>query len=167
MSTWLQITSELKRRPAEEMLTPTQRQVWETICALLRFPQHINLYGSAGSGKTTIAWAISRVTGALHVSVPSDLAIVPSGSEILLVDNISPQEASVRRVLAGCNLLNATSVILISRQPTLLPMRRIELPQPTSEDITTAMRTMSRIGIFANVEASQVKDFWALLRACV
>ena len=167
MSNWLRLTSELKRRPAEELLTPTQRHAWETLCALLRFPQRINLYGPQGSGKTFVAWALSRATGALHISLPSDLAVALPGPEIFLVDNVSPHEPSFRRILADCNLLGATSVVLISRQPTLLAMRRIELLQPTKDDMTIAMRTMSRLGIFANVEASQVTDFWALLRACV
>src|SRR5689334_7799478 len=99
MSTWLKLVNDLKRRRTEEYLTETQQMTYQTLYEMVRFPQWINLYGVHGSGKTFLAWAIARTTGAAYVSTAEQLASLTFAQEMLIVDNTPYVESEVRRVL--------------------------------------------------------------------
>jgi len=168
MSTWLRLVNDLKRRRPEEYLTETQRMTYQALYEMVRFPQWINLYGVHGTGKTFLAWAIARTTGAAYVSTSEQLTSLTLAQEILIVDNAPYVESDVRPVLASCGLLNANMVILVTDRPITMPIRRIELPLPTPNDISLIVRSLGRLGYpceQTNLPASP--HLWGLLQACI
>lgn len=167
MSQWTKLHSEMKRRPAEGFLTPAQVQAHDTICELLRFPTWINLYGPSGSGKTYVAWAIARATGAAHVPIPELLQELEPGHDILLVDNAPHYELEVRRVLASANLLGASSVVLVTRDPVGIPMHRIALPLPSDSEVEMTIRNYGRLGFYQQGDLPSNPTFWNIMLACV
>lgn len=168
MSTWLRLVNDLKRRRTEEYLTETQRSTYQALYEMVRFPQWINLYGVHGSGKTFLAWAIARTTGAAYVSTSEQLTSVTLAQEMLIVDNAPHLESDVRRVLASCDLLSANIVILVTDIPITMPIRRIELPRPTSDDISLIVRSLGRLGYPCEYTNLPVfPNLWDLLQACI
>jgi hypothetical protein len=167
MSEWMRLLSEMKRRPMEDYLTPRQRDVRNTICTLLEFPNRINLFGPYGSGKTYVAWSLVRATGATHVPVPERLHQLQPVHEILVIDNVSHYEDEIRRLLATSNLLGAQSVIFITHEPTTLPMHRIELPLPNKAEIEIVLQSYRRLGYYQQHDLPPKPNFWNVLSACV
>lgn len=162
MTSWYQLHNDIKKRPPERYLTVTQRKVLEVICDWLKYPGIFNLYGPVGSGKTYLAWALTRVIGAIHIQIPSQLDQLESSNNILVIDNMPHTEVSVRRVLAKCNLHNAHSVILMTRTPITLRMQRIELPLPTQQDIEQVQADISYLA-FQQMPLDKGLNFWQLL----
>lgn len=167
MSEWLHLLNEMKRRPMEEYLTPTQRVAREEICALLRFPNRINLYGPCGSGKTYVAWAVVRATGAAHIPVPEKLQSLERPVEILLIDNAIHYESKVRQLMAQANLLGAESVIFITQQAVELPMHRVQLPLPKSNEVATILAAYARLGFYQQRDIPENPTLWNIMNACV
>lgn len=167
MTEWMRLHNEMKRRPMEKYLTPTQKQARNKTCELLRFPNRINLFGPYGSGKTYVAWAIVRATGATHVPVPEKLHDLDPGQDILLIDNAAHYEADVRRILASANLLGASSVVVITRESVGMPMHRIFLPLPTGSEIEVVLRNYSRLGFYEQHDLPSNPNFWNIMLSCV
>lgn len=167
MSEWMRLLNEMKCRPIDEYLTPTQRQARDRICELLRFPNRINLHGPYGSGKTYVAWAVVRATGATHVPIPENLKELSPGHDILLIDNAPHREEDVRRLLATANLLRASSVVLITRESIGMPMHRVSLPLPTETEIEMVLKTYGRLGFYQQYELPTSPTFWNIMLACV
>ncbi len=167
MSRWMELLSEIKRRPVEEYLTPTQRLARDRICEILQHPNRVNLYGPHGGGKTYVAWSIVRAIGATHVPVPERLAQLSPGHECLIIDNVPHHETDVRRLLAISNLLNASSVVLITHLPVAMPLHRVELPLPTAEEVETVLKTYARFGYYRQHQLPDAPGFWDILLACV
>lgn len=164
MSIWLDLVNELKRRNIEELLTPTQKEISDRICALLDFPQRLNLWGPTGCGKTFVAWAIARNTGAMYESSPERLSDETAFAEIIIVDNAPTTENAVRAILATCNLHEARSVILVTKWPIDMPMRRVQMGLPTESELALASQNISRLGFYPQPGAQAAPDFWMLLR---
>ena len=164
MSTWLDLVNELKRRNVDELLTPTQREISDRICSLLDFPQRLNLWGPTGCGKTFVAWAIARNTGAMYVPSPERLSDKTAFAEIIIVDNAPTSEGAVRTILATCNLLEARSVILVTKWPIDMPMRRMQMGLPSEDELAIASKNISRLGFYPQPGAQSASDFWTLLR---
>jgi hypothetical protein len=167
MSEWLRLLNEMKRRPMEEFLTPTQRLARDEICELLRFPNRVNLHGPYGTGKTYVAWAVVRATGATHVSLPENLQMLLPPHEILLIDNAPHHEPEVRSLMASANLLGAVSVVFITRDAVEMPMHRVCLPLPEPNEVETILVTYARLGFYQQHDLPVQPNFWDIMRACV
>jgi MoxR-like ATPase len=164
MTSWSRLHNDIKRRPPEQHLTAKQREVVNVICDWLKYPGAVNLFGPAGSGKTYVAWALERVMGAFHIQLPSQLEQLEAPHDILVIDNMPHTEANVRRVLATCNLRNATSVVLITRLPITMRMQRIELPLPTSAEIDAVKADIAYLA-FEQSPLPESPNFWQLLNS--
>lgn len=167
MSEWARLHNEMKRRPVEDYLTPSQREARDIICQTLRFPERVNLTGPYGSGKTYVAWAVVRATGALHVPLPEMLSELEPGHEILLIDNAPHVEPDIRRLLASANLLGASSVVLITRQPASMPMKRVQLALPSEEEVQGILETYARLGFYQRRDLPERPTLWNILLSCV
>lgn len=167
MSRWLRLVDDLKRQAGEDSLTPSQRQVWQTLCDWLRFPQRINLWGPPGSGKTYVAWALARSLAAAHVPLPEKIVDLEPDTEIVLVDNAPDDEVAVRRLWARCNLLGVRSVVMITRAPVAIPLRAILLAAPTREDRRQVSRTLMRLGYRAPSPDAECPSLWDYLRQSI
>lgn len=167
MSEWLRLLNEMKRRPVEEYFTPSQRAARDQICDLLRFPNRINLWGPYGSGKTYIAWAIVRATGATHVTLPEKLQLLEPPHEILLIDNSPHHEPEVRRLMASANLLGATSVVFITREAVGMPMHHIHLLLPDPDEVQFILASYGRLGFYQQHELPPKPNLWNIMHSCV
>jgi hypothetical protein len=167
MSEWLRLLNEMKRRSMEEYLTGTQRSARDQICDLLRFPNRINLYGKYGSGKTYVAWSVVRATGATHVTLPEKLKTLSPKHEILLIDNAPHHEAEIRRLMASANLLEAVSVVFITREAIGMPMSRVQLTLPAPDEISFIVASYARLGFYQRHDLPATPNLWNIMHACV
>lgn len=168
MSTWLELLNDLKRRCSAEILTPAQTAARERLCQLMSMPEWVNLCGPHGSGKTFLAWTVARATGGIFIPIPAELGESEAGQPTLIIDNAPHKETEVRRLLARCDLLGASAVLLVTRAPVTLPMPCIELPPPTSEDIEQVSRFISRLGYFFEADRlPETPNFWDVMLASV
>ncbi len=161
---WQRLVRELKLRPQEESLTPSQRVAFDLLVHATAFPQWVNLYGPAGSGKTFVAWALARATGATHLSVPEHIVSLAAGADCVLIDNAPVREEEVRRVLAHCDMQNARTVVLITQRQVQMPMQQVLLDLPTDSDWNAIEHTFQRLG--AILPPNRAPDLWAFLRGC-
>lgn len=168
MSTWLRLLNDLKQRASVQYLTPTQRAVYTTMCDLTKFPLWLNLCGVHGSGKTFLGWTVSRTIGATYVPTVNRLNAVSQSQNIIIVDNVLPDESSTRRTLSNCELLGANTVILISHERINMPMRRVELSGLSPVDMTWVIQSLARMGYPCNETTLPLQpDLWTILQACV
>lgn len=164
MTEWLRLVNEIRSRPPETLLTPSQNAVLKDLVDLLTVPQRISLCGPPGVGKTFVAWAVARLTGAVHVALPEAAERLPPGTTTILIDNAPGREEDVRRLIAICGLHGVGSLVFISREPVQMPMRRVVLDYPTADDWHVIESTAGRLG--AIVPAQRQRDLWAFLHAC-
>jgi len=168
MSVWLQLVNEIKRRSPDQLITPAQRIARDQVLNFMRFPQWINLYGKPGSGKTFIAWALARAGGAGYLSFPDQLKNITLTQEALLIDNAPHEEFDVRRILSSCDLLGASSVVLITRMPITMPMKRVEVPLPSSEDLALIFKSLGLLNYPCRQSTLPPSpNLWDVLQACV
>ena len=167
MSAWLTLHNDLKRRCGPDALTPTQLTAYTRLCHLLRTPGWVNLCGKSGSGKTYVAWAVARATGAEYVPLPSSLTQLQAQPLAVVVDCAPVREAALRRVLAECDLLNIQTVLLVSREPTELPLVRVILPSPTDDDLSQVRTVITRLGRYRSSSGTLPKSYWDLLLASI
>jgi hypothetical protein len=167
MSEWLRLTNEIKRSPVDSLLTPVQQAIRDQLVSLLRFPKWANLYGVTGSGKTLVAWALARATGAIYLPSP-DVIDGQDGRDGLIIDNAPLSENDVRRVFAHCNLISAYTVLLITKQPITMPMSRVELSLPNEADLAFMIRSLARLSYHCDTKRLPPQpNFWNILQACV
>jgi len=167
MSTWFELLNQLKRRCSAEMLTPAQATAFNELCRLMLMPEWLNLSGPHGSGKTFLAWALSRATGGLYVPMPEDLDELPP-QHTLIVDNAPYSEAEVRRLLSRCELLGAKTVLLVTCEPVQLPMPTVSLPAPSSEELERIGQVFTRLGFPVKSESiPEAPTLWDLMLAAV
>jgi hypothetical protein len=168
MSTWLELNNELKRQYNSGYLTTTQRAAYVSLLDHLRGPHWVNLHGQPGCGKTLLAWLTARATGLTYVTRPSDLRHIPSAPDGLIIDNAPVSEEGARAVLAECGLLNSLTILLVTQQPIAMPMRRVELSMPTTNDIQTVAQTLARMGYLCNrASLPEHPSYWDVLSACI
>ena len=168
MSTWLELANNLKRHFRSDYLTPTQETARNSLCQWLYTPEWINLYGPHGAGKTFVAWAVARATGATYVPVPEQLSDLRPNHEGLIVDNAPYEEIEVRNVLSDCGLLNCYSVVLVTRRSVSMPMQRVELCLPSRDEIGMACRTLARLSYVCDVTMLPGQPtYWDIIAACI
>lgn len=168
MSTWLELSNDLKRRYAGSYLTLSQQAAYESLCDHLRGPNWVNLCGPHGSGKTFNAWLISRATGMVYVPVPDQLPMVGTAPDGVIIDNAPFGEDAVRNLLAQCGLIHCTTVLLITQRPITMPMRRVELLLPTQDEINVIIHTLARLSYMCDTSSlPENPSLWDVLAACV
>lgn len=168
MSVWLQLLNEIKRRPPEQLLTPTQRIARDQLIDLMRYPQWINLCGKPGSGKTMVAWAVARACGAAHLALPTMLAERSPTDEALLIDNAPHEEVDVRRLLSKAEMLRAVSVVIITRHPITMPMKRVELSLPNEGDLEVVFKSLGLLNYPCKRAAlPSSPNLWDVLQASI
>ena len=166
MSRWLELTSQIKRRPPEIWMTPTQQAVLAQLEQWLMYPDTVNVYGDAGVGKTYLAWALARRLPGEHVIVPERMGPQDDLVETIIVDNAPYTEQEVRRVLAQCSLRGANTVVLITRRRVALRMGCIELTSPTLEELRQVERNLANFS-FQDQPVSEGATFWQVINSFV
>lgn len=152
MSQLLTLLNRLKAEARVERLTDSQQTVWHSIQQQLRFPERINLFGTVGSGKTFLAWALANDQNAVYFVSPEALFrsnFINESSQLIIVDNGVIDTVELRRLLAELQMRNGRSALIITRHPNQIGLPLVHLPLPTSQDITIAYRNLSLLEKYA------------------
>ena len=152
MSQLLTLLNRLKAEARLERLTVSQQTAWHNIQQQLRFPERINLYGAAGSGKTFLAWALANEQNAAYFVSPEVLFqsnFMNESSQLIIVDNGVSDTGELRRLLAELQMRNGRSTLIITRHANPIGLPLVHLPLPMSQDITITYRNLSLLEKYA------------------
>lgn len=146
MSRLLVLLNRLKAEARAERLTDTQLKTWENIWLKLKFPERVNLYGPAGSGKTFVAWATVHEKNAVYFGSPCHLAESQhynNASRVVVVDNCNEDAGEMRKLFAEFQLRSIRSAVIITREPNQSGLPQVHLPSPVQQDIAVVYRNLS------------------------
>lgn len=115
MSTFLRCLNSIKRERALNWLTPSQKTAMVQVTQLLRVPEHINLYGSIGVGKTFLAWFVAERLDYVYFPHPTKLADTDITSLAgAVIDNCSSQRAAHRELLKELSLRDINRSLIVT-----------------------------------------------------
>ncbi len=150
MSRMLKLLNQLKTQADPELLTDSQQATFDTVRNTLRFPETVNLHGLVGSGKTFLAWTLSRT---LKMSYFPSLAAFDERSERptphAIVDNAAAGERAVRDLLAVAQRKGTHSLLFVTHRSNEMGFRTIFLPTPTECDFDVVYRNLSLLEHYA------------------
>lgn len=160
MSDFIRILNSIKMKRTPTWLTPSQINAQVAIKESLRAPGTINLCGSAGSGKTFLAWSLADELGYFYFSHPSLLKgeRLPT-SKGLIVDNCRHDRWSHRDLLKVLQLWQIHRAVLITRQPVRDYTRYVEL-ELTLADEGRVCENLLALGCFRE---PGVPNLWYLV----
>lgn len=161
MSKFIHTLNLIKANRSREWLTPTQLQALNALKEALQLTGTVNLCGSAGVGKTFLAWILvdeldfayfPHITHFCHrnkVRVPG-----------VIIDNVAPDRQSHRTVLKALEFEGVKHAVLITRELILDYTHYVELSL-SSRDHDTVSQNLANVGIF--ISDSQVSKLWYLV----
>jgi hypothetical protein len=166
MSCLLTLLNRLKAQANPGMLTDSQIAVYETILDHWRFPQRVNLYGPPGSGRTFLAWAISRSQGVPFCVSPNHLPESEKSLSCIVVDNVVSTERTIRDLLARLQLYGAYKALLVTDRCIDLSLAPAELSAPSADDFDVVYHNLSLLDYYA-LEPIQQGNLWeAIYSVC-
>lgn len=165
MSRLLSLLNRLKSEAGQELLTSSQLAALEALEKAWDFPERINLWGSAGSGKTFLGWVVAaRTSPSAHHASPdafinSDWA---ANDALHIIDNASSDPNSLRRLIAEMQLRNIRTSLIISTTANTIGLPTVHLPAPTVRDITAVYRTLNKLDQYA-LTPRQDGNLWQII----
>lgn len=167
MSQFLTILNQLKAESRLEWLTDNQQAVWQSALDRLRFPDRVNLYGAAGTGKTFVAWALANERNATFFASPAALTqsnYMNMQANLVVVDNGTNEPNQLRRILAELQMRNGRSALIITRFPNQIGLPLLHLPLPTAQDISIVYRNLSLLEKYALSPHSE-GNLWQIIHS--
>jgi len=167
MSRMLVLLNLLKSQASQSLLTNSQLTVYQNVLQVLRFPGTLNLHGPAGSGKTFLAWALSRSTNIRYFPSPAafdDRAARPVAS--VIVDNTDAATRHVRDLLAISQRKGAHTLLFITREPNGFNLPLAMLGPPTPDDFDVMYRNLSLLEHYA-VGPVRQGNLWDAIRSVI
>lgn len=167
MSRMLVLLNLLKSQANQGLLTNSQLATSQNVLQLLRFPGTLNLYGPAGSGKTFLAWVLSRSTTIGYYPSPAafdDRAVRPVDSAI--VDNAGATARHVRDLLAISQRKGTHTLLFITHQPNEFNLPKAMLGPPTPDDFDVIYRNLSLLEHYA-VGPVRQGSLWDAVRSVI
>jgi len=165
MSKMLALLNKLKTQAAPDLLTDSQRVAFDAIRDVLRFPETVNLYGPTGSGKTFLAWALSRALAMPYFPSPDafdERSEHPTPHAI--VDNAAASERAVRDLLAVAQRKGTHTLLFITHRPNEIGFRTIALPAPVPADFDVVYHNLSLLEYYA-LPPVREGGLWNAIRA--
>jgi hypothetical protein len=161
----LALLNRLKAEVRREILTDSQQLALERIERLWRFPGRVNLWGPPGSGKTMVAWVLSRTSGASLYPSPQAFEKRSSyGEPRAIIDNVPYEQTALRLVLAEVQIKSCQTALLISEKPNVLGLTAVEIASPTVEDIDVVYRNLSLLDFYALAPLRE-GSLWAVIHS--
>lgn len=107
---YLDLTNQIKTKFSAEWLTPSQKDVLDTLTKKFTAHKTINIYGRPGTGKTFLAWNLAKVMGATYAL---DIEAPGLGARVIL-DNCKHAKHQYRTMLLTMHLKGVTKLVLIT-----------------------------------------------------
>jgi len=161
----LVLLNQLKTQAKPNWLTDGQRAAFDAIRDALRFPETVNLYGPVGSGKTFLAWTLSRSLAMPYFPSPAAFdgrSGRPTTQAI--VDNAGAGERTVRNLLAVAQRKGTHTLLFITHRPNEMGFQAIALPAPTLHDFDVVYRNLSLLEYYA-LPPVREGSLWDAIRA--
>jgi ABC-type transport system involved in cytochrome c biogenesis ATPase subunit len=135
-------------------LTPSQQEAFAALCRELRVPDVVNLFGSAGVGKTFLAWTLADQLSYAYLIHPAHLAQMehPRAAGVIL-DNCRSDRRSHRDVLKTLQFLGITHAVLITRSVIEDYTHYVELGL-TSADQSQVQDNLRTVGVYREADPS-------------
>lgn len=164
MSCLLVLVNRLKAEANQAMLTDTQGSAYTAVMEYWRFPRRINLYGPPGSGRTFLAWVISKSEETPYYVSIEELRSATHNVSKAIIDNVSATEREVRDLLAKLQLRRTHTALVITDRPVNLGLAEVELSAPTSNDFDVVYHNLSLLEYYA-LEPVRQGNLWEALHA--
>lgn len=164
MGDWENLQAQLEAQASLEWLTDTQHKILADLQTLLKYPNIVNLWGPAGSGKTFLgqAWIRARPQAQYAAGWPTPIGRPP---RLLIVDHLVADAATLHRLIADLQLYAISSAILISRRPNELHLPTVEMPPPTAGDFDIVYRNLSELDRHRLRPLAPQADLWQAMRS--
>lgn len=160
MSKMLTLLNQLKTQASYDLLTDSQQAAFDVIRDALRFPEVVNLNGLPGSGKTFLAWTLSR---SLEQPFFPSLTVFDARSKrptpFAIVDNAGNSERSVRNLLAVAQRKGTHSLLFMTHHPNEMGFFTVTLPLPRTHDFDVIYHNLSLLESYASPLVS-TGSFW-------
>lgn len=161
MSDFIRAMNLLKIHRASGWLTFSQKDALLALQRTLRVPCSVNLFGSAGTGKTFLAWILAAEMDFAYFPHLRHLQKTHDLPETgIIVDNCAPERKAHRNVLKVLSFRDVSHAVLISRQPIRDYTHYVAL-ELTPRDQAHVWHNLMTIGIFR--ETDIVPNLWHLL----
>jgi len=162
MSRMLVLLNQLKTQAKPNWLTDGQRAAFD---AIRDVPETVNLYGPVGSGKTFLAWTLSRSLAMPYFPSP---AAFDRRSERptprAIVDNAGARERTVRSLLAVAQRKGTHTLLFITHRHNEMGFQAIALPAPTPHDFDVVYHNLSLLEYYA-LPPVREGSLWDAIRA--
>lgn len=165
MSKMLVLLNQLKTQAKPDWLTDSQQTAFDAIRDVLYFPEKVNLHGPVGSGKTFLAWTLSRSLALPYFPSPTAFdRRSQRPTPYAIVDNVSASERAVRNLLAVAQRKGTHTLLFITHRPNEMGFQTVGLSAPTPYDFDVVYRNLSLLEYYA---LSPVREgsLWAAVRA--
>lgn len=164
MSKLIHLTNRLKAQANQNFLTPTQQVVFNELHQAWRFPEKINLYGPAGSGKTFLGWVLARHQPARFYATPRCFFEDEPTKQPVIIDNAPTDERQLRTILAALQLRLINRTLFITQTPIRISWPTIQLPPPTPADIETVYDHCGQVDYLTNAPR-QSTNLWHIIQS--
>lgn len=163
MVEWIRLQNKLKLAASRELLAPSQRVAFCQLEDLMKWSNRINLFGVCGSGKTFLAWVMSKELGILYLPGPLRSKYSKYNSRVIAIDD-APSNRDEARALCSEALERASCVILLTRSAIEDHLLHVEL-RTSLEDLVFIRNTLMRLGgPFNTVSELRPGLLWNLFR---
>lgn len=161
MSDFIRLLNQIKTHRTEAWLTPSQAEAKAALCKSLRIPGTVNLFGSAGVGKTFLGWNLAEeaeYTYLPHVDRLADF----QGAETkgLVVDSCPFSRAAHRDIRKHLSFKNIHRAVLITRRMIDDYTPYVELILD-DRDLDKVIENLGSIGAFR--DRASASNLWQLL----
>ena len=158
MSDLIRTMNLIKTRRDPTWLTNSQREALAALREALRVPGTINLFGTAGVGKTFLAWTLADELGYTyfphldHFERVEDLHTTG-----IILDNCRPDRQTHRHTLKTLSFQNVRYAVLVTRQMIQDYTHYVELVL-TPDDRAKTWENLTTLGIFR--EGKELPNLW-------
>lgn len=163
MSDFVRTLNLIKTRRNPTWLTPSQQEALAKLREALRAPGTVNLCGTAGVGKTFLAWTLADELGYVyfpHINRLEQSEDLHTTSVIL--DNCRPERQFHRDMLKELRFRSVRYAVLITRQIIHDYTRYVELSL-TPADQDKVWNNLTTVGIFQ--KRTESPNLWYLVNS--
>lgn len=161
MSEFVRTLNLIKTHRSAEWLTPSQARALAALKEALRVPGTVNLCGSAGVGKTFLAWMLVDELGYSYFPHLKHFTRTENVSGPgVVIDNAEPSRQSHRNVLKALQFEDVKRALLITRELIRDYTHYVELSL-SSEDWEIVCNNLMSVGCL--ISDSRVPSLWYLV----